>query len=101
MDGPSLFLTQREIDEMCEPLTQPAAQVRFLRASGLTVTVKPNHRPAVLRSHASAVLSGQRAAPAPSTSEPPADEPKPDMDAFMKTINGSKRHGPQKKVQPA
>ena len=96
-----LFLTQAEIDNLCHPLTQPAAQVRFLRASGLTVTVKPNGRPAVVRSHAEKVLSGDRPVPpARGVEVPAAEAPKPNVEAFLKIVNGG-RNGSQKKAQPA
>lgn len=55
-----LFLTDAEIARICEPLVQPAAQVRFLRELGLTVATKPNGRALVVRSHAEAVLSGRK-----------------------------------------
>ena len=99
---PDLFLTDTEIDVLCAPLRQPAAQVRFLRTSGLKVTVKPNGRPAVVRSHAESVLSGQHA-PSPSLPSvtPGAAAPQPNVDGFMKVIEGGRRHGSQKKVQPA
>lgn len=101
-----LFLSQAEIDDLCHPLTQAAAQVRFLRASGLTVTVKPNGRPAVVRSHAESVLSGRTLATPTETSDqirkPEVGAvPRPNVEAFMKVIQGSKKHGAQKKVQPA
>lgn len=90
----SLFLSQAEIDDLCHPLTQASAQVRFLRASGLTVTVKPNGRPAVVRSHAESVLSGQRQAPAPSSPVEKlevAAQPRPNVEGFMKLIQGGRR----------
>jgi hypothetical protein len=96
-----LFLTDAEIDALCEPLRQPAAQVRFLRASGLNVTVKPNGRPAVVRSHAEAVLSGRHAPSLPVEKPEAGAAPKANVDGFMKVIQGGKKHGPQKKVQPA
>lgn len=100
-----LFLSQAEIDDLCHPLTQPAAQVRFLRVSGLTVTVKPNGRPAVVRSHAEAVLSGRPVAAAePSQqAEKPEVQPAPrlNIEGLMKVIQGGRKHGPQKKVQSA
>ena len=98
----SLFLTEDEIDALCEPLKQPSAQVRFLRASGLTVTVKPNGRPAVVRSHAEAVLSGL--GPTMVSGDVEMQDtagPRPNIDAFMKVINGGKSHGAAKKIQPA
>lgn len=101
-----LFLSQAEIDELCHPLTQPAAQARFLRVSGVTVTVKPNGRPAVVRSHAEAVLSGRPLAapaePSDQVEKPEASAaPRPNVEGFMKVIQGGKKNGPQKKVQPA
>lgn len=44
-------LTDVEIRRICEPLTQPAAQVRYLRSLGLVVARKPNGRPLVNRKH--------------------------------------------------
>ena len=97
-----LFLTDDEIAALCAPLKQPAAQVRFLRASGLTVTVKPNGRPAVVRSHAETVLSGRRHAPTPVGHHDHRQDvaPRPDVEGFLKVIQG-RRNGPQKNVQPA
>lgn len=56
------WLSDAEVDELCAGLTQHAAKARYLRSLGLTVQIKPNGRPLVVRSHAEAVLSG---APAP------------------------------------
>jgi hypothetical protein len=68
------WYSDAEIDEMCHPLTQPAAQVKYLRAQGLHVTVRPNGRARVMRAHAEAVLSGAtavtEAAPAPTVRQP-------------------------------
>ena len=88
-----LWLTEAEIDELCDPLTQPSAQVRFLRASGLTVTVKPNKRPAVVRSHAESVLSGQRPTPPSFQVGKPESgaNPRPNIEGFMKLIQGGRR----------
>ena len=47
----SLFLSDAEVAEICAPLTQPAAQIRYLRRElGLQVKQKPNGKPLVLRS---------------------------------------------------
>lgn len=43
------WLSQTEVDDLCEPLTQFAAQHRFLRTLGLTVREKPNGAPLVMR----------------------------------------------------
>lgn len=98
-----LFLTDDEVAALCAPLKQPAAQVRFLRASGLTVTVKPNGRPAVVRSHAEAVLSGPLVAPTTPVERPvvPAAPPRPNIEGFLQVVRGGKKNGPEKKVQPA
>lgn len=93
-----MFLSEAEVNELCNPLTQPAAQVRFLRGLGLTVTVKPNGRPAVVRSHAETVLSGLPASAAVPTS--PAgkmniDPPKPNIEGFMKMIRGGRGARPR------
>lgn len=55
----SQWLSQQEVDDLCEPLTQPAAQIRFLRDTlKLAVRPKPNGRPLVLRSNVEDVLGG-------------------------------------------
>lgn len=45
------WLTQSEIDDLCEPLKQHAAQLRFIRHLGITVREKPNGAPLVMRVH--------------------------------------------------
>jgi len=52
------FLSDLEIADFCDPLTQPAAQVRYLRRQGLEVKVKPNGRPLVSRSLVDSILRG-------------------------------------------
>ncbi|MBK7017563.1 MAG: DUF4224 domain-containing protein [Sulfuritalea sp.] len=51
------WLTKDEIDDLCQPLTQAAAQIRFLRSLGLTVKTKPNGTPLVIRSHFEQVMN--------------------------------------------
>jgi Domain of unknown function (DUF4224) len=101
-DVSGLLLADDEIAALCAPLKQPAAQVRFLRASGLTVIVRPNGRPAVVRSHAEAVLSGRLSATRIEPVERPAvaAAPHPNIEGFLQVIRGGKKNGPQKKVQP-
>ncbi|MET4574979.1 hypothetical protein [Ottowia thiooxydans] len=67
----SPYLTDAEIDEMCDGLEINAAKVRHLQSFGLTVNRKPNGRPLVLRSHSDAVLSGQAEAIAKAEAPPP------------------------------
>lgn len=51
-------LCDREIDKICDGLTQNAAKVRYLRRMGLHVRQKPNGRPLVNRAHYDKVTSG-------------------------------------------
>ena len=98
-----LFLSDAEVDSLCAPLKQPAAQVRYLRqVLKLSVATKPNGRPVVVRSHAEAALSGSPAeAPSIPAVKPEVGAPRPNVEGFMKVIQGGKKNGPQKKVQPA
>ncbi len=63
-------LSQAEIDAICEPLTQHAAQVRFLRRLGLVVARAPSGRPLVNRKHYDAVRGRE-----PIEARAAADEP--------------------------
>ena len=72
----SMFLTDAEIDAICDGLgaNSHAAKCKRLAAMGLIVNRKPNGRPLVVRSHAEAVLSGRAdldaAAQAPANAAP-------------------------------
>lgn len=54
-DVPSPDLTDDEINTICTPLTQSAAQARYLRSLGLLVARRPDGRPLVNRAHYDAV----------------------------------------------
>jgi hypothetical protein len=56
----SINLTDAEIDDMCDGLTQNHAKVRYLTSLGLKVDRKPNGRPLVSRSHYEAVRGASR-----------------------------------------
>lgn len=71
----SAWLSQAEIDDLCDPLTQPAAQIRHLRALKLTVTVKPNGRALLLRSNVEDVLGGLPAKKKREAAARPAPQP--------------------------
>lgn len=43
------YLSDAEVDEMCDGLVQDAAKIRYLRGLGLRVDRKPNGRPLVWR----------------------------------------------------
>lgn len=45
------WLSPDEIDDLCAPLKQHAAQLRFIRGLGITVREKPNGAPLVMRAH--------------------------------------------------
>ena len=66
-------LTDDEINQICEGLTQNAARVRYLQRMGLTVRTKPNGKPLVNRAHYDTAMNGtatyaQRAGRAPAWS---------------------------------
>jgi hypothetical protein len=60
------WLAQSEIDDLCKPLTQHAAQLRFIRSLGITVREKPNGAPLVMRAHFEETMSpaGKKRQPA-------------------------------------
>jgi hypothetical protein len=94
-----MFLTDNEIAELCKPLVQPAAQVRYLRSLKLQVTTKPNGRPVVVRSHAEAVLSGTRLASAEADKTISTGGRSTDRGALLELFKG--KHGSAPKAQPA
>lgn len=98
-----LFLSDAEIDALCAPLKQPAAQVRHLRALGLTVSTKPNGRPVVIRSHAEKLLSGMSNSSASSEVSKPEVLPaqQPNRQALILRFKGAHAHGSAQKKQPA
>jgi hypothetical protein len=57
-----LWLTNTEIDDLCEGLQRKAERLIFLRGLGLNVKTKPNGEPLVMRSNLEAVLGGSPAA---------------------------------------
>lgn len=76
-----LFLSDAEIDAMCEGVSRNADRRRRLRDMGLIVNEKPNGRPLVVRSHAEAVLSGRKGAEIAEEAEPTPF--KPDREAYI------------------
>lgn len=63
------WLSPGEVNDLCAPLTQKAAQCSFLLSLGLIVKRKPDGSPLVMRSNVEAVLGGivNPAAPNPAT----------------------------------
>lgn len=61
-------LSDAELLEICKPLTQPAAMIRYLRNEGFFVKRRPNGWPLVSRANYDAVMMGHaQAAPATDT----------------------------------
>ncbi|MCA3177609.1 MAG: DUF4224 domain-containing protein [Burkholderiaceae bacterium] len=89
----SLYLTDSEISDICDPLTRPSAQVRYLRSLGLVVNLKPNGRPLVIRSHFEAVLGGLPAKRDDALTEAPNES------ALI--LHFKARDGKKAKLQPA
>ncbi|CAN7199506.1 DUF4224 domain-containing protein [Acidovorax sp. LjRoot118] len=72
-DHAPAYLTDSEIDGICEPLRSVAAMCRHLKRMGLMVVAKPNGRPLVARSEFERVLGAARmetTAKTPSTHGP-------------------------------
>lgn len=70
------WLSQAEIDDLCEPLTQHAAQIRFMSGLGLTVRTKPSGAPLVIRSHFEAVMN-------PAVKSKPEGKREPNREALI------------------
>jgi hypothetical protein len=86
----NLFLTDGEIDAMCEGVRFNATKVRRLRSMGLVVNTKPNGKPLIVRTHAEAVLSGRAETDATQTS-PSAQRPTTgDRDAVIALFGNRK-----------
>lgn len=64
------WLTQDEINDLCKPLVQAAAQIRYLRELGLTVRTKPNGGPLIMRAHFEQVMNPPSKGAAPAKREP-------------------------------
>lgn len=80
------WLTDEELDDLCQPLTQAAAQIRFLRGLGLTVKTKPNGAPLVIRSHFEQVMN-------PAGNQNPKGRPQPNRAAYL-ALTAKKRKSP-------
>ncbi|MEJ7685674.1 MAG: DUF4224 domain-containing protein [Variovorax sp.] len=79
------FLSDAEIEGICQPLKAPSAQCRYLSRLGLVVNRKPNGKPLVARGEFERVLIGRQ----PEAQNPPAGQP--NRAALLQLINGSKR----------
>lgn len=90
------YLTEREINDMCRPLTQNAARIRYLKGLGLFVKTFPGGAPHVARSEYERVMGAGRVT-AKVADRAPGSEP--DHAATLallnqrKSRNGSKTQG--------
>jgi len=74
------YLTDAEIADICKPLTQPAAQCKYLRSLNLLVKVKPGGGPLIGRSHFEKVMGG---ATTSQNEESMSKEDEPDRSAMI------------------
>ncbi|WP_454703412.1 DUF4224 domain-containing protein [Achromobacter pestifer] len=91
------YLSDAEINEICEPLTQPHAQIRYLRTLGVPVSRKPGGRPLVGRAAFDRVMAG--AAPeAANEAHAPNASAQPDHAALQQLFTKQRKHGTQAKI---
>lgn len=64
------WLSQYEIDDLCAPLKQHAAQIRFIRKLGITVKEKPNGSPLVMRAQFEEAMNPPGKSRKPTRTEP-------------------------------
>jgi hypothetical protein len=74
------FLSETEVADMCSPLTQPAAQRRWLKKLGVEFKLKPNGRPLVSRQ---GVFSGNATGGNTASRQP-------DKEALLARLRGGK-----------
>jgi hypothetical protein len=91
------YLSDAEIDEICEPLTQPHAQIRYLRSIGVPVSRKPGGRPLVGRAAFDRVMAGSPPEAA-NDAQPPSAGPQPDHAALQQHFTKQRKHGTQAKI---
>ena len=91
------YLSDEEINEICDPLTQPHAQIRYLRRLGVAVARKPNGRALVGRAAFARVMAG--AAPeAANEAHSPEAGAQPDHTALQQLFTEKRKHGTQAKI---
>lgn len=91
------YLSDAEIDEICEPLTQPHAQIRYLRSLGVPVTRKPSGRALVGRAAFDRVMAGSPPEAA-NDAQPSANAAEPDYAALQQLFTKQQKHGTQAKI---
>jgi hypothetical protein len=88
------YLTDDEIQEICQGLSAPSAQIRYMRREyKLAVHVKPNGRALVWRSEAERVLGAGRFGPNSNTGDRQGTQP--NLPALEERWSLRRRHGTQ------
>ncbi len=64
------WLSEDEINDLCSPLIQHAAQIRFISKLGILVRKKPNGAPLVMRNHFDEAMSPKGKARKPIKTQP-------------------------------
>ncbi|MCY1507890.1 hypothetical protein D9M68_421800 [compost metagenome] len=91
------YLSDAEIDEICAPLTQPHAQIRYLRSLGVLVSRKPGGRALVGRAAFDRAMAGSPPEAA-NDAQAQAAAPQPDHAALQQLFNKQRKHGTQAKI---
>lgn len=94
------FLSDAELLHICNPLTQPAAMIRYLKREGFHVKRRPDGWPLLSRANYDAVMMGQ-AQPAAATDTPQAG---PNVQALLdrfRTPGAPYGDGKKTQKQPA
>lgn len=93
------YLSDAELLDVCKPLTQPAAMIRYLKDQGFHVKRRPNGWPLVSRSNFDAVMMGHAQ---PAAADTPAAGPNVQalLDRF-RTTGAPYGDGTKEKKQPA
>lgn len=86
------YLTDSEINEICDPLTQSYAQRRFLLNLGILVKKKPNGRPLVSRAEFERAMMNN-----PAKASEIGAQPNPA--AYLRLVNKERRNGTQTQRQ--
>lgn len=90
------YLTDEEIGEICDPLKQPHAQLRYLLGLGIPASRKPGGRPLVGRAAFERAMAGA-AAMAADVKPDQSPSAQPDAAALERVIK-QRKHGTQAQI---
>lgn len=94
------YLSDAELLDVCRPLTQPAAMIRYLKDQGFHVKRRPNGWPLVSRANFDAVMMGHAQPAAASDPQAAAPNVQALLDRF-RTTGAPYGDGTKAKKQPA